>query len=117
MVTIKSIGFSYESQQIMTIMTTIFYSQYFNTGLVLMISNANFKHTPLSFIPINNQYPDLTTDWYHEVGSAIIKTMWINSIMPILNIFILKSMKWAFQFLDSKKSMFSEIRQTKKVTI
>lgn len=37
--------------------------------------------------------------------------------MPVLNIFILKGIKVALRFLDSTRSMFSEIPKTKKVTI
>lgn len=39
---IQSIGFTYESQQIMTIMTAIFYSQFINSGLLLLFTYANF---------------------------------------------------------------------------
>lgn len=39
---IKSIGFDNESSQVMTIMSSIFYSQFLNTGILIMITNANF---------------------------------------------------------------------------
>lgn len=65
---IKSIGYTYESQQIMVIMTTIFYSQFVNTGLLLMITNANFENTPLELLTFRNSFPDYTSDWYLVVG-------------------------------------------------
>ena len=49
---IKRIGFSYVTEELTSLMTTIFYSQFINTGLVLLLANANFEHTPLSFIPL-----------------------------------------------------------------
>jgi hypothetical protein len=69
---IKMIGFSYESEEVMTIMTFVFYSQYINTGLLLMLTNANFEDTPLSFIPINNGLADYSADWFILVGAPIV---------------------------------------------
>ena len=66
---IKLIGFNYESEEIMQIMTFIFISQYINTALLLMLTNANFEDTPLSFIPINNGFADFSGDWYVLVGT------------------------------------------------
>jgi len=35
-------------------MTSCFYSMFVNTGLMLMLTNANFEKTVLSWIPIRN---------------------------------------------------------------
>ena len=51
---VKRIGFNKESEVTMTIMTFVFYSQYLNTGLILLLTNANFMYTPISFLPIRN---------------------------------------------------------------
>lgn len=74
---VKKIGFNKESEVIMTIMTFVFYSQFMNTGLILLLTNANFNNTPLTFLPINNQFSDFTQGWYDMVGSQIVKTMLI----------------------------------------
>lgn len=50
-------------------MTLIFLSQYINTGILLEIANANFSHTPISFIPVYYQFSDYTSQWYLTVGS------------------------------------------------
>lgn len=50
-----------------------------------ILSSANFKNTPLEFIPINNNYQDFSEEWYADVGSAIIQTMFIQSLMPYGN--------------------------------
>ena len=70
------------TQEITSLMETIFYSQFINTGIVLLIANANFEKTPLSFIPIQQLFPDYTSDWYLIVGDQIIKTMIVNAFYP-----------------------------------
>lgn len=44
---VQKIGFNKQSEVTMTIMTFVFYSQYLNTGLILLLTNADFTHTPL----------------------------------------------------------------------
>jgi predicted permease len=74
---VKKIGFNKESEVTMTIMTFVFYSQFLNTGLILLLTNANFDNTPLSWLPIKNQFSDFTQNWYDMVGDEIVKTMMI----------------------------------------
>ena len=38
---ISKIGYNYESQRIRMVMQSILYAQYFNTALLLLLSNAN----------------------------------------------------------------------------
>ena len=58
--------------------------QYMNTGILLMLSNADFQNTSLSSILgfISNKYDDFTHDWYMEVGPQIVLTMIIDAVMP-----------------------------------
>jgi hypothetical protein len=51
---VKKIGFNKESEVTMTIMTFVFYSQYLNTGLVLLLTNANTRYTPIEWFHIRN---------------------------------------------------------------
>lgn len=114
---IKLIGFSYESEEIMQIMTFVFYSQYINTALLLMLTSAAFENTPLSFIPINNGFADYSGDWYAFVGKQIVPTMVINSMTPWINIMALVSIKWPLRFLDSGCSFRKAEPNTRLKTI
>ena len=98
-------------------MTFVFYSQYVNTGLMLLLTNANFENTPLSFIPLRNRFADYSEDWYILVGSQQVQTMMINSIMPYMNFFILRGLSVALQFLDSRTTLFQEKPLTRTKTI
>ena len=66
----------------MQICSMVFYTQLINTGFMVLLSGANFKSTPLDFIPINFRHHDFTEEWYADVGSAIVQTMFIQSMMP-----------------------------------
>jgi hypothetical protein len=110
---INNIGYHYVDQQIAQIMTLIFVSQYINTGIVLIVSNANFANTPLSLIPVRNQFSDYSDDWYLEVGSTLEKTMMVASFMPFVSFTMAYFKNSAFKFLDSKFTMCREKPKTK----
>lgn len=64
----------------------VFIAQFFNTGFVLMLANANLTET---YIPILNryitgQYTDFSSGWYRDVGATIVKTMAISAVMPVV---------------------------------
>jgi hypothetical protein len=59
-----------------------------NSGLVLLLINANYVRVPLpSNSPIlRGPYRDFSTEWYGPVGATIVITAIINAILPIANI-------------------------------
>lgn len=65
---IHSIGYDTHSERSRAIMTSIFIASFLNTGVVLLLTNANLENTFLNFLPIKNQFPDFTRDWYIVVG-------------------------------------------------
>lgn len=80
-------------------------AQFFNTGILLLLVNANMsEHKPKMFTSMisSGMYYDYMPYWYHEVGNKIVKAMIINSIMPYVtlgtSICIPKLTRW----LDNK---------------
>jgi len=63
-------------------MTSIFVSTFINTGIILLFTNADLKYSILYWIPINNQYSDISKDWYLDIGVALVKTMAIMAVFP-----------------------------------
>jgi hypothetical protein len=77
------IHLNFQSQVDRDIMVAIFYSIFINTGLILSLTNANFKQTPLRYvIPIHNDFNDFSSDWYQVVGTAMVDTMLIAAFTP-----------------------------------
>ena len=116
---ISKIGYNYESQRIRMVMQSILYAQYFNTALLLLLSNANLKNTPLSFLPLREQFADTTTQWYILFGPAVIKTMVFYSVFPYLNLLVFGGLRYFRRFLDSGFSSFFSRRahRTLKTTV
>ena len=113
---IEKIGFSTREIIIRQVCMSIFYSQYFNTGLLLMISNANFKYSFLSFIPLRGRYPELNLSWYQDLGPQLIKTMLIKAFVPYAQMFAIRA-KYALGRYMDRKSFDEKDLSTKKVTI
>ncbi|CAI2368472.1 unnamed protein product [Moneuplotes crassus] len=62
----------------------MFFVQFFNTAIIILIVNANIKFMP-SWSPIfNGEYKDFTTDWYRQIGVSIILTMLFGIFSPHL---------------------------------
>lgn len=57
---IKLIGYHTESEEISGIMISIFVSTFFNTAILLLLTNANTSGSILSWIPFRGQFTDLT---------------------------------------------------------
>lgn len=98
---IQTIGYNTESEERQAIMMAIFVVQYTNTGLLLMLSNASFEHTPLAWFGLSNSFNDFTAEWYSVVGTTLQYTMIVQALMPYFNFCILYGTKFVSRVLDS----------------
>ena len=112
---VERIGFGTRETIVRTICMSIFYSQYFNTGLLLLISNANLEYSALSFTQLQGRYADFDNRWYKDLGPQIVQTMFIKSFSPFIQLFVLKLRMSITMYLD--RGSFTENDKTKKVTI
>jgi hypothetical protein len=85
---IKKIGYHTLSGEISAIMFTIYVMTFFNTGILLILADANFtQYKSLSWIPgFKGPFPDLTEDWYITIAPSLILTMFLNAIYPYMNL-------------------------------
>jgi len=99
---IAKIGLHTLSGQVSLIMFSTFVTGFINTGIVLMLTNANLSHYPvLSWIPLKNQFPDMDRDWYDDIGPALFKTTMIIAFMPYFEFAIAWGIKTLLRMLDS----------------
>ena len=95
---VKRIGIQSESFELMHITLFVFLAQFINTGIMPILSTANFSQTPLESIPLRNFYKDFTEQWYLDAGAGIIKTMCLQAMIPYGNMFgiiiLQKLRKW-----------------------
>eukprot|EP00347_Sterkiella_histriomuscorum_P007945 403346963 len=100
MALIKLIGYHTESQQTQAIKSSIFVSQFFNTAILLLMTNANTQQTWLAFLPFEGIYPDMTYEWYNDIGSSLIITMLVAAFFPIADFLIFYSLRTVLRCLD-----------------
>lgn len=86
-VTIKMITWVGEdtmSERLTSITQGVFLAQFFNTGWVLLLVNANLTEYEPKFFTSNfmGPYSDYSPNWYNEVGYKIVQTMLINAFVP-----------------------------------
>lgn len=99
---ISLIGEDTRSATIRSIKVGVFITQFFNTGVLLLLASANFSETKVPYLNSydNGAYTDFNEDWYREVGSIIIKTLAIASIMPVVEFVAMWSIKYGLRLLD-----------------
>ena len=112
---ITRIGFSTHEIVVRQICMSIFYSQFFNNGLLLLVSNANLQYSPLSFISLESKYTEMDARWYQDVAPQIITSMFFKSFMPFVQLALVKLQMQIGKYLDRQSC--SESDKTKKVTI
>jgi len=110
------IGYHTESQQIKAVMTSIFIATFFNTAILLLLTNANLSETVLSFLPLDGSYTDLTENWYNSVAPSLVYTMQINSVYIYVDFAISYGMKLLFRCLDSGIWCCKKKDYTKKIS-
>jgi hypothetical protein len=97
---INAIGYDTVSKQVSMIMQSIFWATFINTGIILLMTNAELQYSVLQMLPLHNQYPDLNENWYEEIGPQLIQTMLIMAIYPYIEIAIFGGLWLLYQILD-----------------
>lgn len=106
---IQWIGEDTYSLQLTSITNKVFVAQFFNTGILLLLVNANLsEHTyfPAYQILDAGQFYDYAPQWYVDVGFKLVQTQIINCIVPYcttigVGVVVPKLKKW----LDTSKTM------------
>lgn len=115
LVLVKWIGYHTESEQTSQIMSSIFITQFFNTGILLILTNANTADAGLFFLPFKGKYNDLNSDWYNDIGASFIITMGTAAVMPAIELCIAYGMQFAFQFMDKGFSLSAQTTKTNTI--
>lgn len=110
---IQRVGLDTQSELTSKIMRSVFITSFINTGIILLMTNADLSFSVLKFIPIINQYSDFGENWYEDIAPSLTQTMFIMGIFPYIEIAIGVAMKLVFRRLDSTDPAYS----TKKTTL
>lgn len=119
-VLIEFIGYHTETEQTAAIMSLITVATFFNTAILMLLTNANTEGTMLSWIPLRGTMTDLDLNWYTDIADALVWTMLINSVYVYLGFVMQAAMMVVFRSLDKGCKNFwtcAETDQTKCLTI
>lgn len=76
---VKWVGEDTNSEQLSSITRAIFIAQFFNTGIILLLVQANLsEHWPKAFWTTatnGGRFYDYSPNWYGDVGSTIAFSM------------------------------------------
>lgn len=117
---IKQIGFDLKTEEINMMVSSIFVSQFFFSGLILLFTNADFENTFLGWLrlPFKGAFSDFTTRWYLEVSPSLISIMMTKAVWPYINVCIWYGLRLLKRFFDSGcESCLKDKHGTKKKTI
>lgn len=95
----------------------MFYAQFFNTGFLLLLVNANLsEHQPKWFTQfVRGPFHDYSPDWYEEVGNKIVQAMVINAVLPIVGVVSTAAVPMALRALDNDFSF--DVYKTKMTSM
>jgi len=113
------VGEDTHSEMTQTITSYVFITQFFNTGFILLLSNANFYDSgiPLAMI-FKGSSMDFGEIWYTDVGLSIVKTMMIAAFMPLVEFGGAWAPSWAKRKMDTGcKCCKTDSYTTKKMSI
>jgi len=99
---IAYIGYYTESEQTKVVKLAVFLSQFFNTGILLLLTNANTQETFLKMLPLSGQYHDLTSEWQTDIGASIVATMTFTAYWPIIEFSYVYAMLAFYRVLDRR---------------
>lgn len=80
------VGFTTHTEEIVKITNSIFIAQFFNTGILIVLVNANLSDnfTFLGTI-LHGPFTDYSPMWYKVCGYYIVQTMLVNAFMTPIN--------------------------------
>lgn len=119
-VLINYIGYHTETEKTAAVMSLITVATFFNTAILMLLTNANTEGTIIWWIPLRGTMTDLNLNWYTDIGDALVYTMLINSVYVFVGFFMQAGMMILFRSMDKGCKNFwtcKETDQTKAKTI
>jgi len=98
---INWVGEKTETSKLSYITNFTFYAQFFNTGFLLLLANANFGEQPILKKIDGGSMGDYNEQWFLIIGNAIVSTMIINAFFPLVEFAIFWFMRWFARYQDS----------------
>ena len=109
------VGYSTETKRLSESTTVTWAVQFFNTGIILLLVNANMSDQPITFWLTNGTFSDFNAAWFKTVGNILVGSMMFNIYYPIIEAVGYWLMRVAFRFLDRGISCDSRKTNTSSI--
>ena len=77
------VGYNTMSHQMTRITNGVFIALFFNTGILLVLSEANLSDvSDIASVIFDDTFYDYSPQWYATIGKTLVTTMLINAFMP-----------------------------------
>ena len=103
---IEGIGYDTRSEVTTTVMVSVFYTAFINTGILSILTNADMYYMPVlsRLLPfLRGQYADIDRDWYLMIGTGMVKTIGIMAFFPWAELFMYGGLRKFKQWRDGGK--------------
>ena len=97
---INWVGYRTETERLEKTVMLTFYVVFLNTGILLLMVNANMMKQPIS-LGLDGPMSDFNSDWFRLTGNTIRSTMVFNAYYPILEFVGFFAMRLAYRLMDS----------------
>ena len=109
------IRFPTETIRLSKTTTVTFWVQFFNSGFLLLLVNANMTEQPFAFGLTSGSIPDFNNQWYRGVGNVIIGAMFFNLYYPLLEAGLYWAMRVWGRFRDRSCRCSGRTTKTKSI--
>ena len=101
---VKKVGYADRTQETQNIMMLVFLIQFFNTGPLLILINADLQYSgiPLLRLITSGYYTDFSVRWYKDVSNTLISSMLINILAPIAEFVITLGLRFLATLWDRR---------------
>lgn len=111
------IGFPTETQRLSKTTSVTFFVQFFNSGVLLMLINADLSEQPFSFWLTGGSMSDFTGAWFLTIGNVLVGAMTFNLYYPVLEAVMYWFIRWQGRCRDRGCRCPSENVTTKQTSI
>ena len=115
----NKVGFSNESVKASFITFGVFYTTFFQTGLLCVIASLEMRESRFGIADelFSGIYSDLNAGWFKDVGYVICYNSAFNAVWPIIEFFMWYSIRHVRRMSDQKKFWPSDVPRPRQSTM
>ena len=103
----RCIRFTTKTKRDNFIMVTVFWIQFFNSGLLFVLAPWDSrgewsKHIPLWGSIFNGVYPDINANWFSDIGVTVCNALAYNMLLPFIEFWLDYAVRIFYRIIDQR---------------